>query len=457
MNAEKKDQTRSEKTNPLKFDLGFSVLSAFICVLLLVCGFVANLPAAAPAKTRITDTLYEADGTLATCTLEISWARFTAGDGTTVDGGKLSAETVKGLVDIYLIPQTATYTVRYACARTVSGLARQTTYTEYWIVPVSVTAVTISTVRTSYGTAPSAVIAESQVTNLLSDLAGKPPNARTISAGSGLSGGGDLSADRTLTCLTASASLFGCLTAADWSTFNSKQPAGSYALTTTPSTAGTGPNWVAAVLNIPDAGTASVTAGTVSKTKYDAWDAKQAALGYTPENVANKAAASGYASLDGSSLVVQNPANATATPTASKIPMTEAGGPTLDDGWIPAALAHTTSVNGSTVPASDTLVGRATTDTLSNKILIVTTARTVATGDITLTSASASYQFIDPNGANRNCTLPGTPATGLAYTVKHFGTANTVVVKDAAAATLVTLTAGDTATVIYDGTAWQVI
>ena len=137
--------------------------------------------------------------------------------------------------------------------------------------------------------------------------------------------------------------------------------------------------------------------------------------------------------------------------------MTGAGGPTLDDGWIPAALAHTTSVNGSTVPASDTLVGRATTDTLTNKIIVLTTARTTAIGDITLTSASASYQFIDPNGTNRNCTLPGTPATGLAYTVKHFGSANTVVVKDAAAATLVTLTAGDTATIIYDGTTWQVI
>jgi len=95
--------------------------------------------------------------------------------------------------------------------------------------------------------------------------------------------------------------------------------------------------------------------------------------------------------------------------------------------------------------------------TVTGPIYIVTTARTTATGDITLTSASASYQFIDPNGTDRNCTLPGTPATGLAYTVKNFGTANTITVKDAAAATLVTLTVGDTATIIYDGTAWQVI
>jgi hypothetical protein len=48
--------------------------------------------------------------------------------------------------------------------------------------------------------------------------------------------------------------------------------------------------------------------------------------------IASKAAASGLASLDGSSKVVQDPANATATPTAGKIPIADGDG-TLDD-WI---------------------------------------------------------------------------------------------------------------------------
>ncbi|KKL94071.1 hypothetical protein LCGC14_1868330, partial [marine sediment metagenome] len=61
---------------------------------------------------------------------------------------------------------------------------------------------------------------------------------------------------------------------------------------------------------------------------------KQANLGFTAENSANKGAASGYAALDGSSLVVQNPANATATPTGSKIPIAEADGD-LHSSWIP--------------------------------------------------------------------------------------------------------------------------
>lgn len=51
--------------------------------------------------------------------------------------------------------------------------------------------------------------------------------------------------------------------------------------------------------------------------------------------ILGKAAASGLASLDAGSLVVQNPANATATPTASKIPIADGSG--LLDGWVSAA------------------------------------------------------------------------------------------------------------------------
>ena len=50
--------------------------------------------------------------------------------------------------------------------------------------------------------------------------------------------------------------------------------------------------------------------------------------------ILGKAVASGLASLDASSLVVQNPANATATPTASKIPIADGSGKL--DGWVTA-------------------------------------------------------------------------------------------------------------------------
>ncbi len=59
-----------------------------------------------------------------------------------------------------------------------------------------------------------------------------------------------------------------------------------------------------------------------------------------------KAAASGLASLDGSTLVVQNPANATATPTASKIPVADGNGK-LTAGWGGSASTLAT-LNAST-------------------------------------------------------------------------------------------------------------
>lgn len=64
--------------------------------------------------------------------------------------------------------------------------------------------------------------------------------------------------------------------------------------------------------------------------------------------IASKGAASGLASLDANSLVVQNPTNATTTPTASKIPIADANGKL--DGWITDA---STSAKGKVQLATD--------------------------------------------------------------------------------------------------------
>ena len=55
-------------------------------------------------------------------------------------------------------------------------------------------------------------------------------------------------------------------------------------------------------------------------------------IGFVPENVANKGAANGYASLDASQKVVQDPVNATPTPTPNKIVVADWSGKA--DGWI---------------------------------------------------------------------------------------------------------------------------
>lgn len=59
--------------------------------------------------------------------------------------------------------------------------------------------------------------------------------------------------------------------------------------------------------------------------------------------ISSKAGASGLASLNASSLVVQNPANATATPMASKIPI--ADGSAKLDGWVSGTIGTPSATN----------------------------------------------------------------------------------------------------------------
>lgn len=67
--------------------------------------------------------------------------------------------------------------------------------------------------------------------------------------------------------------------------------------------------------------------------------------------ISSKASASGLASLDGSSLVVQNPVNATATPTASKIPIADGNGKL--NGWVTYGTSAGTSCQGNDSRLSD--------------------------------------------------------------------------------------------------------
>ena len=86
--------------------------------------------------------------------------------------------------------------------------------------------------------------------------------------------------------------------------------------------------------------------------------------------ILGKAAASGLASLDGSSLVVQNPANATATPTASKIPIADGSG--LLNGWISAAIAHTLGFHHSKACTYISGTGTAGADNTAQTVKTVT-------------------------------------------------------------------------------------
>lgn len=92
--------------------------------------------------------------------------------------------------------------------------------------------------------------------------------------------------------------------------------------------------------------------------------------------VGSKASANGLASLDGSSLVVQNPANATATPTASKIPIADGSGK-LASGWGGAASSLAT-LNASSKVVEDP--ANATATPTASKIVMADGAGKIADG-----------------------------------------------------------------------------
>lgn len=110
--------------------------------------------------------------------------------------------------------------------------------------------------------------------------------------------------------------------------------------------------------------------------------------------VGSKAAASGLASLNASSKVVEDPANSTSTPTASKIPIADAGGK-LDD-WITYGTTSGTSCEGNDArlsdartPASHTIEGHTATVTVG-KVLSGTGVNTFAWADPAPTWAQVS-------------------------------------------------------------------
>lgn len=93
--------------------------------------------------------------------------------------------------------------------------------------------------------------------------------------------------------------------------------------------------------------------------------------------------------------------------------------------------------------------------------LLGSVASTAATGTVMLTSDSAVYQLIDPNGAARDVVLPTLAAgdAGRSFAVKNTGTAgNYLTVKIAAGTQLGPLVGnGYSMAVVWSGTAWEVL
>lgn len=73
----------------------------------------------------------------------------------------------------------------------------------------------------------------------------------------------------------------------------------------------------------------------------------------------------------------------------------------------------------------------------------------------TLVDADYLFQSLDPNGSDRDVTLPALGSGNHAFFITNKGSANTLTVKNPAAATLATLAAGDSLLFFSDGIAWR--
>ena len=124
------------------------------------------------SRTQIRDTLYNADGSFVEGVATVSWKSFTAVDGSTVSNSFVDASIVNGVLSIDLTPnEGATPTgLSYRVEYTLDNGNR---FTEIWVVPVSVSSLTVSDVRVAFPPAPGATVSQSQVAGLAAALAQK--------------------------------------------------------------------------------------------------------------------------------------------------------------------------------------------------------------------------------------------------------------------------------------------
>src|SRR5689334_21734613 len=82
-------------------------------------------------------------------------------------------------------------------------------------------------------------------------------------------------------------------------------------------------------------------------------------------------------------------------------------------------------------------------------------ARGALSANVTLLKTDSPYQSADPNGSNRDITLPAVELTGMRFEIANVGSANSLVVKDPAGSTSVTIGAAQVGVVSCSGTAWS--
>jgi len=166
--------------------------------------------------------------------------------------------------------------------------------------------------------------------------------------------------------------------------------------------------------------------GYLTAADWTTFNGKQAAL-VSGTNIKTLGAASLLGSGDFGTLSVLYGGTGVTTGTGSGSVVLSTS-PTLTTPALGAATA--TSINGSTVPSSDTLVGRATTDTLTNKRVTVRVGSTASSATPTINTDNVDVykltaQTVDVTSFTTN--LTGTPQDNDCLIIEITGTAARVI------------------------------
>ena len=128
------------------------------------------------ARTQISDTLFNADGSRAVGSLRISWKSFTGADGSTVAKNSIDLDIVDGIVSVALapnlgaVPDGTYYSVEYR-------LRKGEKSNELWIVPDSADPVRIADIRVLSVPAAGISVSLAQVNGLSTALDAKADKA----------------------------------------------------------------------------------------------------------------------------------------------------------------------------------------------------------------------------------------------------------------------------------------
>jgi hypothetical protein len=144
---------------------------------LLLMVVVEVTSASTPATTRITDTVYRADGAPAGGTLLISWPAFTTADNSPVAAGNKSVQLgPQGALSVDLVPNAGAIPTG-TLYKVIYKLDDGTTATEFWSVGAS-SPTTIASVRTTPGSGTASAIVSRQYVDTI--VAGKANDAAVV-------------------------------------------------------------------------------------------------------------------------------------------------------------------------------------------------------------------------------------------------------------------------------------